>query len=45
MAPTKKADLDKLAWAWIEVITPEQIEKIHLETAYRIGLKSCKNCK
>ncbi|XP_014488433.1 PREDICTED: ubiquitin carboxyl-terminal hydrolase 48-like isoform X2 [Dinoponera quadriceps] len=45
MAPTKKADLDKLAWAWIEAVAPEQIEKIHLETAYRIGLKSCKNCK
>ncbi|XP_011139721.1 ubiquitin carboxyl-terminal hydrolase 48 isoform X2 [Harpegnathos saltator] len=45
MAPTKKADLEKLAWAWVEVIIPEQIEKIHLETAYRIGLKSCKNCK
>ncbi|XP_067214471.1 ubiquitin carboxyl-terminal hydrolase 48-like isoform X2 [Linepithema humile] len=43
--PAKKTDLDKLAWAWIETISPEQIEKIHLETAYRIGLKSCKNCK
>ncbi|GAB1862262.1 ubiquitinyl hydrolase 1 [Camponotus japonicus] len=45
MPPTKKTDLDKLAWAWIESISPEQIEKIHLETAYRIGLKNCKNCK
>ncbi|RLU27214.1 hypothetical protein DMN91_001014 [Ooceraea biroi] len=45
MPPTKKTDLDKLAWAWVESISPEQIEKIHLETAYRIGLKSCKSCK
>ncbi|XP_070155965.1 ubiquitin carboxyl-terminal hydrolase 48 isoform X1 [Polyergus mexicanus] len=45
MPPTKKTDLDKLAWAWTECISPEQIEKIHLETAYRIGLKNCKNCK
>ncbi|XP_018302065.1 ubiquitin carboxyl-terminal hydrolase 48 isoform X2 [Mycetomoellerius zeteki] len=45
MPPTKKGDLDKLAWAWIESISPDEIEKIHLETAYRIGLKSCKNCK
>ncbi|XP_054007627.1 ubiquitin carboxyl-terminal hydrolase 48-like isoform X2 [Hylaeus anthracinus] len=45
MPPAKKTDLDKLAWAWIEGVLPDQIEKIHLETAYRIGLKSCKNCK
>jgi len=45
MPPTKKGDLDKLAWAWVESIGPDEIEKIHLETAYRIGLKSCKNCK
>lgn len=45
MAPTKKIDLEKLAWAWSEVITPEEIDNIHLETAYRIGLKNCKNCK
>ncbi|XP_011061617.1 PREDICTED: ubiquitin carboxyl-terminal hydrolase 48-like isoform X2 [Acromyrmex echinatior] len=45
MPPTKKGDLDKLAWAWIESISPDEIEKTHLETAYRIGLKSCKNCK
>ncbi|XP_018404370.1 PREDICTED: ubiquitin carboxyl-terminal hydrolase 48-like isoform X1 [Cyphomyrmex costatus] len=45
MPPTKKGDLDKLAWAWTESIDPDEIEKIHLETAYRIGLKSCKNCK
>ncbi|XP_020280412.1 ubiquitin carboxyl-terminal hydrolase 48-like isoform X2 [Pseudomyrmex gracilis] len=45
MPPTKKTDFDKLAWAWVEVVSPEQIEKIHLETAYRIGLKSCVNCK
>ncbi|XP_036150538.1 ubiquitin carboxyl-terminal hydrolase 48-like [Monomorium pharaonis] len=45
MPPTKKVDLDKLAWAWIESIDSDKIEKIHLETAYRIGLKNCKNCK
>ncbi|XP_076679799.1 ubiquitin carboxyl-terminal hydrolase 48 isoform X2 [Andrena cerasifolii] len=45
MPPTKKTDLDKLAWAWVEGAEPEQIERIHLETAYRIGLKACKNCK
>ncbi|XP_011161303.1 ubiquitin carboxyl-terminal hydrolase 48 isoform X1 [Solenopsis invicta] len=45
MPPTKKGDLDKLAWAWIESVDPDKIEKIHLETAYRIGLKNCKNCK
>lgn len=37
--------MDKLAWAWIESVDPDKIEKIHLETAYRIGLKNCKNCK
>lgn len=45
MAPAKKTDLDKLAWSWIEAVTPEEIERIHLETAYRLGLKGCKNCK
>ena len=45
MPPTKKTDLDKLVWEWIEFISPEQIEKTHLENAYRIGLKQCKNCK
>ncbi|XP_076229795.1 ubiquitin carboxyl-terminal hydrolase 48 isoform X3 [Nomia melanderi] len=45
MPPNKKTDLDKLAWAWVEGVLPEEIEKIHLETAYRIGLKACKNCK
>ncbi|XP_011699753.1 PREDICTED: ubiquitin carboxyl-terminal hydrolase 48-like isoform X2 [Wasmannia auropunctata] len=45
MPPTKKGDLDKLAWGWIESVNPDEIEKIHLETAYRIGLKSCKTCK
>nr|XP_034180171.1 ubiquitin carboxyl-terminal hydrolase 48-like isoform X1 [Osmia lignaria] len=45
MPPTKKTDLDKLAWVWIESVELEQIERIHLETAYRIGLKACKNCK
>ncbi|OAD55682.1 Ubiquitin carboxyl-terminal hydrolase 48 [Eufriesea mexicana] len=45
MPPTKKTDLDKLAWAWIEGVVLDQIERIHLETAYRIGLKTCKNCK
>ncbi|XP_024891079.1 ubiquitin carboxyl-terminal hydrolase 48-like isoform X1 [Temnothorax curvispinosus] len=45
MPPTKKGDLDKLAWAWVESVGPDEIEKTHLESAYRIGLKSCKNCK
>ncbi|XP_046838615.1 ubiquitin carboxyl-terminal hydrolase 48-like isoform X1 [Vespa crabro] len=45
MAPAKKTDLDKLAWSWIEAVTPEEIERIHLETAYRLGLKGCKSCK
>ncbi|XP_060828211.1 ubiquitin carboxyl-terminal hydrolase 48-like isoform X2 [Bombus pascuorum] len=45
MPPTKKTDLDKLAWAWVESVVLDQIERIHLETAYRIGLKACKNCK
>ncbi|XP_076627631.1 ubiquitin carboxyl-terminal hydrolase 48 isoform X2 [Colletes latitarsis] len=45
MPPTKKTDLDKLAWAWVKSVLPEQIQNIHLETAYRIGLKACKNCK
>ncbi|XP_076161191.1 ubiquitin carboxyl-terminal hydrolase 48 isoform X2 [Ptiloglossa arizonensis] len=45
MPPAKKTDLDKLAWAWVEGVLPEQIERIHLETAYRISLKTCKNCK
>ncbi|XP_076751475.1 ubiquitin carboxyl-terminal hydrolase 48 [Xylocopa sonorina] len=45
MPPTKKTDLDKLAWAWVEGVVLDQIERIHLETAYRIGLKACKNCK
>lgn len=45
MPPLKKADLERLAWSWIEAVSPEEIEKIHLETAYRIGLKHCKNCK
>ncbi|XP_017788014.1 PREDICTED: ubiquitin carboxyl-terminal hydrolase 48-like [Habropoda laboriosa] len=45
MPPTKKTDLDKLAWGWVEGVLLEEIERIHLETAYRIGLKACKNCK
>ncbi|XP_033330850.2 ubiquitin carboxyl-terminal hydrolase 48 isoform X1 [Megalopta genalis] len=45
MPPYKKTDLDKLAWAWVENVSPEDIQKIHLESAYRIGLKACKNCK
>ncbi|XP_015430229.1 PREDICTED: ubiquitin carboxyl-terminal hydrolase 48-like [Dufourea novaeangliae] len=45
MPPIKKTDLDKLAWTWVEGVLPEEIERIHLETAYRIGLKTCKNCK
>ncbi|XP_076293641.1 ubiquitin carboxyl-terminal hydrolase 48 isoform X2 [Lasioglossum baleicum] len=45
MPPSKKIDLDKLAWAWVEGVLPEEIEKVHLESAYRIGLKACKNCK
>lgn len=45
MPPTKKTDLDKLAWAWVEGVVLDQIKRIHLETAYRIGLKACKNCK
>ncbi|XP_043513028.1 ubiquitin carboxyl-terminal hydrolase 48-like isoform X1 [Frieseomelitta varia] len=45
MPPTKKTDLDKLAWSWVESVVLDQIERIHLETAYRIGLKTCKNCK
>lgn len=45
MPPAKKSDLDKLAWAWVESVVLDQIERIHLETAYRIGLKACKNCK
>ncbi|XP_014603923.1 PREDICTED: ubiquitin carboxyl-terminal hydrolase 48-like isoform X1 [Polistes canadensis] len=45
MAPAKKTDLDKLAWSWIEAVTPEEIERVHLETAYRLGLKGCRNCK
>ncbi|XP_023289479.1 ubiquitin carboxyl-terminal hydrolase 48 [Orussus abietinus] len=45
MAPNKKSDLDKQSWAWVEIVEPDQVERIHLETAYRIGLKNCKNCK
>ncbi|XP_066597829.1 ubiquitin carboxyl-terminal hydrolase 48-like isoform X2 [Prorops nasuta] len=45
MKPLKKTDLDKLSWSWIEYVPPEQVERIHLETAYRLGLKACKNCK
>ncbi|XP_011305311.1 ubiquitin carboxyl-terminal hydrolase 48 [Fopius arisanus] len=45
MPPLKKVDLERMAWSWIETVAPEEIEKIHMETAYRIGLKNCKNCK
>ncbi|KAL0101386.1 hypothetical protein PUN28_018901 [Cardiocondyla obscurior] len=45
MPPTKKGDLDKLAWAWVEGVSLDEIEQIHLEAAYRIGLKNCRNCK
>ncbi|XP_015114794.1 ubiquitin carboxyl-terminal hydrolase 48 [Diachasma alloeum] len=45
MPPVKKVDLERMAWSWIETVVPEEIEKVHLENAYRIGLKNCKNCK
>ncbi|XP_024945389.1 ubiquitin carboxyl-terminal hydrolase 48 isoform X2 [Cephus cinctus] len=45
MAPTKKTDMEKLAWAWVDSVEPEEIQRIHLETAYKIGLKNCKNCR
>ncbi|XP_043280492.1 ubiquitin carboxyl-terminal hydrolase 48-like isoform X2 [Venturia canescens] len=45
MPPMKKTDLEKLAWAWVETVDPEELQQSHLETAYRIGLKNCKNCK
>ncbi|XP_012261445.2 ubiquitin carboxyl-terminal hydrolase 48-like isoform X2 [Athalia rosae] len=45
MAPVKKIDLDKLAWSWVENISVDQIQDVHMNAAYRIGLKNCKNCK
>lgn len=45
MPPLKKTDLEKVAWTWTELIAPDKIERKHLETSYRIGLKKCKNCK
>ena len=45
MAPSKKTDLEKLAWAWVDSVSPEELERAHLEAAYRIGLKNCKTCK
>lgn len=45
MPPTKKTDLEKLAWAWVETVDPEELQQSHLESAYRLGLKHCKNCK
>lgn len=45
MPSIKKTDLEKLAWSWTESVSPDNIERVHLETSYRIGLKNCKNCK
>ncbi|KAK0081893.1 hypothetical protein PV325_011420 [Microctonus aethiopoides] len=45
MPSIKKTDLEKLAWSWTESVSPDNIERAHLETSYRIGLKNCKNCK
>ncbi|XP_043484568.1 ubiquitin carboxyl-terminal hydrolase 48-like [Leptopilina heterotoma] len=45
MAPTKKLDIDKQAWIWTETVQPNEIQRIHLETAYRLGLRNCTNCK
>ena len=45
MPPIKKIDLDKQAWAWTESIQPHEIQRNHLESAYRLGLKNCMCCK
>ncbi|XP_051175741.1 ubiquitin carboxyl-terminal hydrolase 48-like isoform X2 [Leptopilina boulardi] len=45
MPPAKKLDIDKQAWIWTETVQSNEIQRIHLETAYRLGLRNCTNCK
>ncbi|XP_046432124.1 ubiquitin carboxyl-terminal hydrolase 48-like isoform X1 [Neodiprion fabricii] len=45
MPPVKKIELDKMAWAWVENTPVDEMQSIHIKTAYRIGLKNCKTCK
>lgn len=43
--------LEKAAWRWVESVRPEDIQREHIELAYRIGVPACKrgacrrNCK
>ncbi|XP_034947746.1 ubiquitin carboxyl-terminal hydrolase 48-like [Chelonus insularis] len=42
----KRADVaDKDAWSWVETVSPESIEREHLESSYRVNLNICKHCK
>uniref|UniRef100_A0AAY5JZY7 Ubiquitin carboxyl-terminal hydrolase 48 n=1 Tax=Esox lucius TaxID=8010 RepID=A0AAY5JZY7_ESOLU len=49
MAP--RVHLDKAAWRWVESVRPEDIQREHIEIAYRICVPACKrgacrrNCK
>uniref|UniRef100_A0A4W5QYJ2 Ubiquitin carboxyl-terminal hydrolase 48 n=1 Tax=Hucho hucho TaxID=62062 RepID=A0A4W5QYJ2_9TELE len=49
MAP--RVQLEKAAWRWVESVSPEDIQREHIEIAYRICLPACKrgacrrNCK
>ncbi|XP_046881720.1 ubiquitin carboxyl-terminal hydrolase 48 isoform X1 [Hypomesus transpacificus] len=49
MAP--RLQLEKAAWRWVESVRPEDIQREHIELAYRIGVPACKrgtcrrNCK
>uniref|UniRef100_A0A674E565 Ubiquitin carboxyl-terminal hydrolase 48 n=1 Tax=Salmo trutta TaxID=8032 RepID=A0A674E565_SALTR len=49
MAP--RVQLEKAAWRWVESVRPEDIQREHIEIAYRICVPACKrgacrrNCK
>ncbi|XP_006008902.1 ubiquitin carboxyl-terminal hydrolase 48 isoform X2 [Latimeria chalumnae] len=49
MAP--RLQLEKAAWRWTELVSPEEVRQEHIEMAYRIRLEACKrgvcrrNCK
>ena len=45
MPPPKKAEIERQAWAFVENVSPDEIEREHLESAYRLTLKKCKNCR
>ncbi|XP_034023399.1 ubiquitin carboxyl-terminal hydrolase 48 [Thalassophryne amazonica] len=43
MAP--RLQLDKAAWIWTESVRPEDINRDHIEQAYRIRLPACAGCR